>query len=199
VEDVTERQQLYDRLLFQAHHDILTGLPNRLLLKDRMEQLLAASERHGEQAAILCIDLDRFKQVNDTHGHHVGDVCLQEVARCLRDRLRVTDTIARSGGEEFIVLLGKLKTPADAGYVAQLLLDCFRQSLLIEGHTISLTASLGIAMYPADGNSAYELWRLADSAMYRAKHAGGNQFMFAASESVASEIESIEFEMGGFS
>lgn len=199
VEDVTERQQLYDRLLFQAHHDILTGLPNRLLLKDRMEQMLAGSERHDEQAAVLCIDLDRFKQVNDTHGHHVGDVCLQEVGRSLRERLRVTDTIARSGGEEFIVLLGKLKNPADAACVAQILLDSVRQPLLIEGHTISLTASIGVAMYPADGTSAYDLWRLADSAMYRAKHAGGNQFVFTVNESVVSEIESFEFEMGGFS
>lgn len=198
VEDVTERHQLYERLLYQAHHDILTGLPNRLLLKDRMEQMLAASERHGDQAAVLCIDLDRFKQINDTYGHHVGDICLQQVAACLRDRLRVTDTIARSGGEEFIVLLAQIKSPADAGCVAQVLLDSFRQSLLVEGQTISLTASMGIAMFPADGTAAHELWRMADSAMYRAKHAGGNQYVFALSENVASSVNEIAFEMGGF-
>lgn len=184
VQDVTERQQLHERLVYQAHHDILTGLPNRLLLKDRMEQMLAAAERLGQKAAVLCMDLDRFKQVNDTFGHHVGDICLQEVAVSLRDKLRVTDTIARSGGEEFIVLLGQLKSPADAGYVARVLLDSFRQSLMIEGHTISLTASIGIAMYPADGSQAHHLWRLADSAMYRAKHAGGNRFVFVASNTV---------------
>lgn len=189
VHDITERQQLYERLLYQAHHDILTGLPNRLLLKDRMTQMLANSERLGQKAAILCMDLDHFKQVNDTYGHHVGDICLQEVAVCLRDRLRISDTIARSGGEEFIVLLGQMKSPADAARVAQVLLDGFRQSLMIEGHTINLTASLGIAMYPTDGSSAHDLWRLADSAMYRAKHAGGNQYVFASNEGPALDSE----------
>ncbi len=99
----------------------------------------------------------------------------------LRDKLRITDTIARSGGEEFIVLLGQLKSPGDAGYVAQVLLNCFHQSLMIEGHTINLSASIGIAIYPADAKEAHQLWRLADSAMYRAKHAGGNQYVFVAS------------------
>jgi diguanylate cyclase (GGDEF)-like protein/PAS domain S-box-containing protein len=195
VQDITERQQLYERLLYQAHHDILTGLPNRLLLKDRMEQMLAASERLGQLAAVLCIDLDRFKLVNDTYGHHVGDSCLQQVATSLREKLRTTDTIARSGGEEFIVLLGQLKSRADAGRVAQVLLDSFRQLNLVDGETISLTASIGIAMYPADGVAAQDLWRIADSAMYRAKHAGGNQFMFASSDTLPPELAEIEREM----
>ena len=195
VEDVTERQQLHDRLVYQAHHDILTGLPNRLLLKDRMEQLLASSERLGQQAAILCLDLDRFKLVNDTYGHHVGDVCLQEIASLLRDKLRSTDTIARSGGEEFIVLLGQLKSSVDAGAVAQMLLDSFRQALMIEGHTIILSASIGIAMYPNDGTKARHLWRLADSAMYRAKHAGGNRFVFVGSNIYEKDPEKAGLEM----
>jgi len=195
VQDITERQQLYERLVYQAHHDILTGLPNRLLLKDRMEQMLAAAERLGQQAAILCMDLDRFKHINDTYGHHAGDVCLQQVASTLRERLRMTDTMARSGGEEFIVLLGQLKTPSDAGRVAQVLLDSFRQSLMIEGHTINLTASIGIAIYPADGTAAQDLWRLADSAMYRAKHAGGNQFIFASEDYPSPEFGAMELEM----
>ncbi|HET9790183.1 MAG TPA: sensor domain-containing diguanylate cyclase, partial [Candidatus Angelobacter sp.] len=130
VQDVTERQQLYERLVYQANHDMLTGLPNRLLLKDRMQQLLATSERQVHQAAILCLYLVRFKQVNDTYGHYAGDICLQQIAKTLRERLRMTDTIARSGGEEFIILLGQLKSPADAGHVARELLDSFRQSLL---------------------------------------------------------------------
>jgi diguanylate cyclase (GGDEF)-like protein/PAS domain S-box-containing protein len=197
VQDITERQQLYERLVYQAHHDILTGLPNRLLLKDRMEQMLAAAERLGQQAAILCMDLDRFKQVNDTYGHHVGDVCLQQVASTLRERLRMTDTMARSGGEEFIVLLGQLKTAADASRVAQVLLDSFRQSLMIEGHTVNLTASIGIAIYPADGTAAQDLWRLADSAMYRAKRAGGNQYIFASNDYPAPDFGAMELEIGG--
>jgi diguanylate cyclase (GGDEF)-like protein/PAS domain S-box-containing protein len=195
VQDVTERQQLYDKLVHQAHHDTLTGLPNRLLLKDRMEQMLVAAERFGHEAAIVCMDLDRFKQVNDTYGHHAGDICLQQISANLRDKLRMTDTIARSGGEEFIVLLGQLKSPADAGYVAQVLLDSFRQSLMIEGNTINLTASIGIAMYPADGKSAQLLWRLADSAMYRAKRAGGNRYIFVASDTLVPRYGDTEYGM----
>lgn len=195
VQDVTERQQLYERLVYQAHHDMLTGLPNRLLLKDRMQQVLASAERQGQQAAILCLDLDRFKQVNDTYGHHAGDICLQRVAATLRDKLRMTDTIARSGGEEFIILLGQLKTPADAGHVARVLLDSFRQSLMIEGHTIGLTASIGIAMYPTDGAVAQDLWRLADSAMYCAKRAGGNRYVFAEHSNLPAGLAAIDCEM----
>lgn len=195
VQDITERQQLYERLVYQAHHDMLTGLPNRLLLKDRMEQMLAAAERLGQQAAILCLDLDRFKQINDTYGHHVGDICLQQVAASLRDKLRMTDTMARSGGEEFIVLLGQLKSSMDAARVAQVLLDGFRQSLMIEGQTISLTASIGIAIYPADGTAAHDLWRLADSAMYRAKHAGGNRYVFASNQLFAATFADIELDI----
>ncbi len=196
VQDITERQQLYERLVYQAHHDILTGLPNRLLLKDRMGQMLAAAERLGQQAAVLCMDLDRFKQINDTYGHHAGDICLQQVAATLRDRLRMTDTMARSGGEEFIVLLGHLRGPEDAGHVAQVLLDSFRQALMIDGHTINLTASIGIAMYPTDGTVAQDLWRLADSAMYRAKRAGGNQFLFASDQHTGSRFDELELELG---
>lgn len=194
VQDITERQQLYERLVYQAHHDILTGLPNRLLLKDRMEQMLAAAERLGQQAAVLCMDLDRFKQINDTYGHHVGDICLQRVAAALRDRLRMTDTMARSGGEEFIVLLGQLKTPADAAHVAQILLESFRQSILVDGHTINMTASIGIAMYPTDGAAAQVLWRLADSAMYCAKRAGGDRFLFAENEYSILGVDESEIE-----
>lgn len=195
VQDITERQQLYERLVHQANHDALTGLPNRLLLKDRMEQLLVAAERQGNRAAILCIDLDRFKQVNDTYGHHVGDVCLQKVAVSLREKLRMTDTIARSGGEEFIVLLGQLRGVADAGMVAQVLVNSFHQALLIEGHTISLAASIGIAMYPMDGTTAQDLWRVADSAMYRAKHAGGNRYIFACSDGFSKSDQDLDAEM----
>lgn len=195
VQDVTERQQLYERLVHQAHHDALTGLPNRLLLKDRMDQMLASAERIGQQAAVLCMDLDGFKKVNDTYGHHVGDICLQQVSATLRERLRMTDTIARSGGEEFIVLLGQLKIPADAGRVAQVLLDSLRQALLIEGYTINLTASIGIALYPTDGTAAQDLWRLADSAMYRAKHAGGDRYVFALHEKLPAELAEIDREI----
>ena len=115
AQDITERQQLHDRLLHQANHDALTGLPNRLLLKDRMEQTLASAARHGNLAAVICLDLDRFKQVNDTYGHVVGDLCLKKLADRLCARLRASDTVARSGGEEFTILLSGLTTPAASG------------------------------------------------------------------------------------
>lgn len=192
VQDITERQQLYERLVYQAHHDTLTGLPNRLLLKDRMEQMLAAAERLGQQSAVLCMDLDRFKQINDTYGHHVGDICLKRVATALRDRLRMTDTMARSGGEEFIVLLGQLKSSADAAHVADILLDSFRQPFVIDGHTITLTASIGIAMYPTDATAAQVLWRLADSAMYQAKRNGGDRYVFVEQEFASLSLSAAE-------
>ncbi|HEX3985415.1 MAG TPA: diguanylate cyclase, partial [Acidobacteriaceae bacterium] len=119
VQDVTERQQLHMRLLYQAHHDGLTGLPNRALLLDRMEQALAAAERRGRKAAVICIDLDRFKQINDTYGHTIGDLCLKQVAERLRSRLRGEDTVARSGGEEFTIVMGDLVSASDAERVAE--------------------------------------------------------------------------------
>ena len=206
VQDVTERQQLHERLVHQANHDILTGLPNRLLLKDRMERTLTTSARNGEKAAVICLDLDRFKQINDRYGHHVGDLCLKHLADLLRQRLRAADTVARSGGEEFTVLLGGLATAEDAALVAQSLIHGIRQPFELEGYNLELSASLGIAIYPDDGAEAQSLWRAADVAMYRAKHSGGNQYVFVSNEisTSASEMNEIEAYMrsalkeGGF-
>ena len=111
VQDVTERQQMHDQLLHQAHHDLLTGLPNRLLLEDRLQQTLAHASRHGQQAAVLCLDLDRFKQINDTYGHAAGDACLQQLVARVSGRLRAVDTFARTGGDEFVLVLGRVGQP----------------------------------------------------------------------------------------
>src|SRR5579875_1117023 len=119
IVDVTERERLHQQLLYQAHHDLLTGLPNRLLLKDRMQQTLSRASRQDRRVAFVCIDLDRFKQINDNYGHLVGDRCLQQVAERLRRRLRSEDTIARSGGEEFVAVLGELKSRQDAYRVTE--------------------------------------------------------------------------------
>ena len=206
VQDVTERQQLHERLVHQANHDILTGLPNRLLLKDRMERTLTTAARNGEKAAVMCLDLDRFKQINDRYGHHIGDLCLKHLADLLRLRLRAADTVARSGGEEFSVLLGGLASADDAAGVAQILIESIRQPFEVEGYNLELSASLGIAIYPDDGAEAQSLWRAADVAMYRAKNSGGNQFVFVSNEisASASEMNEIEAHMrsalkdGGF-
>lgn len=195
VQDVTERQQLYEQLVYLAHHDTLTGLPNRLLLKDRMQQALAAAARHESKAAIVCIDLDRFKQINDTYGHPAGDHALKQVAERLRTRLRAVDTVARSGGEEFTVVLGDLPNIAGAEMVTRDLLQAFAKPFVVDGYMLDIKASLGIAIYPDDGADADHLWRSADLAMYRAKNSGGDQYVFVSHEISTSAVEANEIEI----
>jgi diguanylate cyclase (GGDEF)-like protein/PAS domain S-box-containing protein len=195
VQDVTERQQLHHRLLHQAHHDMLTGLPNRLLLLDRMEQALASAARRGKKAAVMCMDLDRFKQINDTYGHSVGDLCLKHVAERLKSRLRAEDTVARSGGEEFTVIVGDLASADDATRIVDDLLAALRKPLVADQYPIDLTASFGIAMYPDHGTDAAELWRNADAAMYRVKRSGGNDFVLVSQEISQSTTEANELEL----
>lgn len=195
VQDVTERQQLHDRLVHQANHDILTGLPNRLLLLDRMEQALASAARRGKKAAVICLDIDRFKQINDTYGHAVGDLCLKQVAERLRSRLRAEDTVARSGGEEFTVIVGDLVSAEDATRVVEDLLSALRRPLVAEEYPIDVTASFGIAMYPDHGVEASALWRSADAAMYRVKRSGGNDYVLVSHEINQSTTEANELEL----
>lgn len=195
VQDVTERQELHHQLLHQAHHDMLTGLPNRLLLLDRMEQALASAERRGRKVAIICIDLDRFKQINDTYGHNIGDVCLKQVADRLKSRLRSVDTIARSGGEEFTIVVGDLLAISDAEKIADDLLQSLRKPLIADQYPIDLTASFGIAIYPDHGADAASLWRNSDAAMYRVKRSGGNQFVLVSHEISTSTTEANELEI----
>ncbi|HEY6448032.1 MAG TPA: EAL domain-containing protein [Acidobacteriaceae bacterium] len=194
VQDVTERQQLHHQLLHQAHHDMLTGLPNRLLLVDRMEQALAFACRRARKTAIICLDLDRFKQINDTYGHAVGDLCLKQVAERLKSRLRATDTVARSGGEEFAIVAGDLTSAAEAESIAEDLLSALRKPFVADQYPIDLTASCGVAIYPDHGADAASLWRSADAAMYRVKRSGGNQFVLVSHEISQSTTEASELE-----
>ena len=194
VQDVTDRQKLHEQLVHQANHDILTCLPNRGLLEERMHNTLSHARRHGRQAALLCLDLDRFKQVNDTYGHNAGDICLKEIAQRLSGRVRGIDTVARVGGEEFSVLLHEVDTRADAQRVAIDLLAVIAEPIEAEGHSLELTSSIGIAMYPTDGEDAETLWRNADWAMYRAKHAGGNQYLCMSQEISTLATEATELE-----
>lgn len=195
VQDVTERQQLHHQLLHQAHHDMLTGLPNRLLLMDRMEQALASAARRSRKVAVICMDLDRFKQVNDTYGHLVGDICLKQVAERMKSRLRATDTIARSGGEEFTIIAGDLASAEDAEKIADDLLLSVRKPLMAEEYPIEMAASFGIALYPDHGTTAAELWRNADAAMYRVKRSGGNHYVLVSDEITQSTAEANELEL----
>lgn len=186
AEDVTEMLHQQKQLLRLAHHDALTGLPNRILLQQRMVQALDSARERSHRMAIICVDLDRFKQVNDRYGHHAGDECLKHIGEMLTRRLRGMDTVARTGGEEFTVVLGEVESVAAAGIVAKALGQAFSQPIEMEGDKILLSASMGVAVYPDHGAEAVALWRSADAAMYRAKRAGGNrQYMVASGRTTA--------------
>jgi diguanylate cyclase (GGDEF)-like protein len=171
-----ENSLLYERLAFQAQHDTLTGLPNRLLFQDRVQQATRVAQRHGKKAAVIWIDLDKYKQINDTLGHRVGDEVLCEVARRLQRCLRQSDSVARVGGDEFTVLAPELAQPEDAERVAATILAAFAPPFQLASNQATLTASLGISMFPEHGEDPITLLRNADIAMYSAKRAGGGTF-----------------------
>jgi diguanylate cyclase (GGDEF)-like protein len=171
-----ENSLLYERLAFQAQHDTLTGLPNRLLFQDRVQQASRVALRHGKKAAVIWIDLDKYKQINDTLGHRVGDEVLCEVARRLTGCLRQSDSVARVGGDEFTVLAQDLAQPEDAERVAATILSTFTLPFQLATHQAILGASLGISMFPEHGEDPLTLLRSADIAMYSAKQAGGGTF-----------------------
>jgi diguanylate cyclase (GGDEF)-like protein/PAS domain S-box-containing protein len=194
VQDVTERQELHTRLSHQANHDLLTGLANRALLEAKLRDTLAHSRRYHRQSALLCLDLDRFKAINDTYGHGVGDACLQEVARRLNQRVRSMDVAARIGGEEFSLLLHEVVNQQAAEHVANEVLASLRVPFETNGFTLELSGSIGIAIFPQDGQDAATLWRNADAAMYRAKRAGGNQYLAMSPEIILITSEANEME-----
>jgi diguanylate cyclase (GGDEF)-like protein/PAS domain S-box-containing protein len=177
-EDITLRKQQEEKILRQAHFDELTGLPNRFLSLDRLCQLTKEAHRSTEKVAVLFVDLDDFKKINDTLGHETGDKVLVEAARRLNSVVRSGDTVGRLGGDEFIVLLGGLAEAIGARSVAENLIDRFREAFRIDGRELILTASLGIAVYPDDGAGSSELLRNADSAMYHAKALGRNTYSY---------------------
>ena len=169
-----ENTLLYERLAFQAQHDTLTELPNRLLFQDRVQQALQLARRHRKKAALLWIDLDRYKQINDTLGHRVGDEVLCEVGRRLKGCLRESDTVARVGGDEFTVLAHDVNSPADADLVCSKILTALSRPMLSGEHAVTVTASIGVSIFPEHGQDPIALMRHADLAMYMAKHHGGN-------------------------
>ena len=177
-EDISLRKQQDEQILHQAHFDTLTDLPNRFLSLDRLSQLINEARRNSELVAVLFLDLDDFKKINDTLGHDIGDKLLVEAAERLRSEIRSGDTVGRLGGDEFIVLLGDFSDAADIIPVVENLLNRFRNSFKIDGRELILTASIGIAIYPDDGNSASELLRNADSAMYCSKDDGRNTYSY---------------------
>lgn len=189
-----EQKQLTEKLAHQAQHDALTGLPNRVLFEERLHRALAQARNEGWHISVLFIDLDRFKQINDTLGHAVGDGLLQQAARRLEECLRRTDMLARMGGDEFTVVLTELRDPLYAHKVAQKLLDSLKAPFYVGGYELFVTASIGISSFPHDGRDAATLQRNADSAMYRAKTLGRNNYQAFQPEIGAGALETLEIE-----
>ncbi|MBK5221299.1 MAG: EAL domain-containing protein [Acidimicrobiia bacterium] len=179
LHDVTDRARVQARLRHQALHDALTGLPNRVLLNDRLRKGLSRAQRNGEPMAIMIMDLNHFKEVNDTLGHHSGDALLSEIAQRLRDSLREADTIARLGGDEFAILLTTDATRSGATAVAEKLARLVEKPVDIDGVSIQVSASIGLAFYPEHADDADGLARRADVAMYVAKRTGGGHVVYA--------------------
>jgi diguanylate cyclase (GGDEF)-like protein/PAS domain S-box-containing protein len=182
INDVTEREQHEELLEYQANHDALTGLPNRNLLADRITQSLANAHRYDMPVAVLFIDLDNFKFVNDSLGHALGDRMLIIQADRLHKSIRSGDTVARYGGDEFVVVVSNLEKSEDAALVAQHIQELVSRPFTIDGHEFGITCSIGISLYPKDGHDVDSLLKNADAAMYRAKEQSRNSFQFYTSE-----------------
>ena len=180
--DVSRQKQVQERIHRLAYYDALTGLPNRQLFTDRLNQALKYSGRHNSRLALFFLDLDRFKNINDTLGHSVGDKVLQMTAERLSKCVRQTDTLARLGGDEFTIIIQDVNEDFDAILVAEKVVNAFREPLLVEDHELYVTPSIGISLYPDDGSDSEELIKHADTAMYRAKELGGNGFQFFAAD-----------------
>ena len=191
--DITVRKETEQRIMYLASHDALTDLPNRTLLQDRIQQALVQARRNHSQGAVLFIDLDRFKTINDSIGHDVGDLLLKGVAHRLVSTLRGEDTVARQGGDEFIVVLPSVNNVPDAGIVAQKLLEAMALPYQIMDKELRTSASIGIAVFPADGEDADTLLKNGDTAMYHAKEAGRNNYQFftARMNQLAAEKQSL--------
>ncbi|HEY0843980.1 MAG TPA: EAL domain-containing protein [Noviherbaspirillum sp.] len=196
VEDISRRKQVEEQLLHLANHDALTSLPNRSLLLDRLSQALMFAERSGGQVAVMLIDLDRFKNINDSLGHEAGDKILMEVARRLPSSLRAGDTVARLGGDEFVVVMPDVVREDAVVVVAQQILESMSRPMTIQGHEFYPTGSIGISLYPKDGEDSQALLKNADTAMYRAKDAGRNNVQFYAHEMNSRALDRLKLESG---
>lgn len=193
--DITERKRNEERIHYLAHHDALTGLPNRVLLQDRLAQAIARARRsQNEIIGLMFVDLDRFKNINDTLGHDCGDAVLQLVSERLTTLVRQVDTVSRQGGDEFVIILPHLSHASDAGHVAQKVISGLSEAFTLEGHELTITASIGISLYPSDGDTPWTLMRNADTAMYRAKSEGRNGFCYYSADMNAASLERLTME-----
>ncbi len=194
LRDVTESRAMARRMAHLAHHDALTGLPNRALFHQRLQEAIDLAGRNQRKVAVLFLDLDRFKHVNDSLGHRAGDQVLTEMSTRLKECVRETDTVSRQGGDEFVVLLTHLTDEQGPARVAESILRRLSQPVEIEGHSLSVTASLGVAIFPDDGTDVGALTKHADAAMYLAKESGRNAFRFFTNELGELALQHLNFE-----
>jgi diguanylate cyclase (GGDEF)-like protein/PAS domain S-box-containing protein len=194
VEDITDRKAAEERVQYLAYYDALTGLSNRTLVRDRLAKALASARRQGEKVALLFLDLDRFKDINDSLGHAVGDLLLQEVAQRLKTWAREQDTVARLSGDEFLIVITKVKDISDAAVAAERLMDAMTPEFEVQGHTLDVTCSLGISIFPDHGADAETLIKNADAAMYCSKDCGRNNYRFFTEDMNARVMERLTLE-----
>jgi diguanylate cyclase (GGDEF)-like protein/PAS domain S-box-containing protein len=192
--DISERRRVVEQARHQAEHDVLTGLPNRILFMDRLEQALATVARQHREFALMFIDLDHFKLINDTHGHESGDAVLQEVAQRLRRCVRRVDTVSRLGGDEFVVLLADIGGVDQAAHVAATIMESVARPVQVAAVSVNLSVSIGIAIGPSDGDDPKTLLRHADVAMYHAKESGRRAFHFFSPEMNSRVLERVQME-----
>ncbi|RDE22475.1 EAL domain-containing protein [Motiliproteus coralliicola] len=193
-EDISLRKAQANRIKHQANYDSLTELPNRFLAMDRMSQAINVAIRHQQSVVVMFVDLDNFKQINDSLGHEVGDQLITLAASRIRETVRQTDTVARYSGDEFLIVLTDLANSDDASRVAEKVLSMLAAPYRIDGRELSLTASIGIALFPEDGQDPYELLRHADAAMFGAKDEGGNRYEYYSAEVNQAATERMEIE-----
>jgi diguanylate cyclase (GGDEF)-like protein/PAS domain S-box-containing protein len=193
-QDITKRKRAEERVQYLAYYDALTGLPNRTLLQDRLAKALAGARRRKDKAAILFLDLDRFKDINDSLGHSVADLLLQEVAERLKTWAREQDTVARVGGDEFLIVLTGVKDVADAAVATERIVNLMTAEFVVQGHSLSIGCSVGISIFPEHGADGETLIKNADAAMYSAKENGRNRFQFFTEDMNAQVVERLTLE-----